>query len=81
MIHTIRTLYHTIHKHLRYTDTIQNFFHTIRYRVSYDTDNYGPDSNGHVLNSYFENFSLKNRLIILTFPPILGPKNDANHGY
>ena len=45
-IHTIRTLYRTIHEHLRYADTIQNFLHTIRYvsydtyRVSYDTDNY-----------------------------------------
>ena len=45
-IHTICTLYHTIHEHLRYADTIQNFLHTIRYvsyntyRISYDTDNY-----------------------------------------
>ena len=38
-IHTIHTLYRTIHEHLRYADTIQNFLHTIRY-VSYDTDNY-----------------------------------------
>ena len=41
-IHTIHTLYRTIHKHLRYADTIQNFLHTIRY-VSYDTDNYAYD--------------------------------------
>ena len=40
-IHTIRTLYRTIHEHLPYADTIQNFLHTIRY-VSYNTDNYGP---------------------------------------
>ena len=39
-------MYHTIHVHLQYADTIQNFLHTIRYvlydmyRVSYDTDNY-----------------------------------------
>ena len=39
-------LYHMIHEHLRYADTIRNFFHTIRYilydtyRVSYNTDNY-----------------------------------------
>ena len=45
-IHTIRILYRTIHEHLRYADTIQNFLHTIRYvsydtySVSYDTDNY-----------------------------------------
>ena len=45
-IHMICTLYHTIHEHLRYADTIQNFLHTIRYvsyntyRISYDTDNY-----------------------------------------
>ena len=45
-IHTIRTLYRMIHEHLRYADTIQNFFHMIRYvlydmyRVSYDTDNH-----------------------------------------
>ena len=45
-IHAIHTLYRTIHEHLRYADTIQNFLHTIRYvsydtyRVSYDTDNY-----------------------------------------
>ena len=38
-IHTIHTLYRTIHEHLRYADMIQNFLHTIRY-VSYDTDNY-----------------------------------------
>ena len=31
MIHTIRTLYRTIHEHLRYVDTIRNFLHTIRY--------------------------------------------------
>ena len=31
MIHTIRILYHTIHEHLRYADTIRNFLHTIRY--------------------------------------------------
>ena len=30
-IHMIRTLYHTIYKHLRYADTIKNFLHTIRY--------------------------------------------------
>ena len=30
-IHTIRTLYRTIHEHLRYADTIQNFLHTIQY--------------------------------------------------
>ena len=45
-IHMICTLYHTIHEHLRYVDTIQNFLYTIRYvlhntyRMSYDTDNY-----------------------------------------
>ena len=45
-IYMIRILYHTIHEHLQYADTIQNFLHTIRYvlydmyRVSYDTDNY-----------------------------------------
>ena len=45
-IHTIHTLYRTIHEHLRYADMIHNFLHTIRYvsydtyRVSYDTDNY-----------------------------------------
>ena len=44
-IHTIRTLYRTIHEHLQYADTIQNVLHMIRYvsydtyRVSYDTDN------------------------------------------
>ena len=30
-IHTTRTLYHTIHKHLRYADMIHNFLHTKRY--------------------------------------------------
>ena len=46
-IHTIHTLNRTIHEHLRYADTIQNFLHTIRYvsydmyHVSYDTNNYG----------------------------------------
>ena len=30
-IRMIHTLYHTIYEHLRYTDTIQNFLHTIRY--------------------------------------------------
>ena len=30
-IHMIHTLYRTIHEHLRYTDTLQNFLHTIRY--------------------------------------------------
>ena len=30
-IHTIRTPYLTIHKHLRYANTIRNFLHTIRY--------------------------------------------------
>ena len=30
-IHTIRTLYRTIYEHLRYTDMIWNFLHTIRY--------------------------------------------------
>ena len=50
MIHTIRTLYHTIHEQLRYTDTIRNFLHTIRY-VLYDTDNYGWESpSGFLLN-------------------------------
>ena len=44
-IHTIHTMYRTIHEYLRYTDTIRNFLHTIRYilydmyRVSCDTDN------------------------------------------
>ena len=38
-IHTICTLYRTIHEHLRYANTIKNFLHRIRY-VSYDTDNY-----------------------------------------
>ena len=28
-IYTIRTLYCTIHEHLRYTYTVQNFLHTI----------------------------------------------------
>ena len=46
MIHTIHTLYRTIHKHLRYADAIQNVLQMIRYvsydtyRISYDTDNY-----------------------------------------
>ena len=49
-IYMIRILYHTIHVHLQYADTIQNFLHTIHivsyvsydmYRVSYDTKNYG----------------------------------------
>ena len=35
MIHTIRTLYYTIHEHLRYADIIWNFFHTIR--IAYRT--------------------------------------------
>ena len=30
-IHTIHTLYHTIHEHLQYADIIRNFLHTIRY--------------------------------------------------
>ena len=38
-IHTIRTLYRTIHEHLQYADTIRNFLHTILY-ISYDTNNY-----------------------------------------
>ena len=38
-IYMIRTLYRTIHEHLRYADMIQNFLYTIRY-VSYDTDKY-----------------------------------------
>ena len=29
MIYTIYTIYHTIHEHLRYADTIQIFLHTI----------------------------------------------------
>ena len=50
MIHTIYTLYRTIHEHLRYADTIRNFLHTIQY-VSYDTDNYGWESpSGFLLN-------------------------------
>ena len=36
MIHTIHTLYRTIHEHLRYADMIQNFLHTICI-VRYDT--------------------------------------------
>ena len=46
-IHTMRTLHRMIHEHLQYTETIQNFLHTIQYisydmyRVSYDTNNYG----------------------------------------
>ena len=39
-IYTIRTLYHTIHEHLRYADMIRNFLHMIPY-ISDDTDNYG----------------------------------------
>ena len=45
-IHTICTLYRTIHEYLRYADMIQNFLHTIRYisydtyHELYDTDNY-----------------------------------------
>ena len=35
MIHTIRTLYRMIYENLRYADTIQNFFHTIR--IAYRT--------------------------------------------
>ena len=48
-IYTIHTLYRKIHEHLRYTDMIQNFLHTIRYIsydtycVSYDTDNYSVE--------------------------------------
>ena len=38
-IHTIRTLYRTIYKHLRYADTIQNVLHTIRYRTILTTMN------------------------------------------
>ena len=38
-IYTIHTLYHTIHEHLRYTNIIWNFLHTIQY-ISYDIDNY-----------------------------------------
>ena len=38
-IHTIRTLYRMIHEHLRYTNTIRNFLHTIRYISR--TDNFG----------------------------------------
>ena len=50
MIHTIRTLYHTIYEHLRYADTIRNFLHMIRY-VLYDIDNYGWESpSGFLLN-------------------------------
>ena len=37
MIYTIHTLYRTIHEHLRYADTIQNFFHTIHIRIAYRT--------------------------------------------
>ena len=29
-IYMIRILYHTIHEHLQYADTIQNFLHMIR---------------------------------------------------
>ena len=48
-IYTIHTLYRKIHEHLRYTDMIQNFLHTIRYIsydtycVSYDIDNYSVE--------------------------------------
>ena len=28
-IYTMRTLYHTIHEHLQYADTIQNVLHTL----------------------------------------------------
>ena len=35
-IHTIRTLYRTIHEHLRYANMIRNFLHIIQY-VSYET--------------------------------------------
>ena len=34
-IYTIHTLYRKIHEHLRYTDMIQNFLHTIR--IAYRT--------------------------------------------
>ena len=50
-IHTIYTLYRTIHEHLQYADTIRNLLPTIRYvaydtyRVSYDTDNYAFNYN------------------------------------
>ena len=56
MIYTICTLYHTIHEHLRYANTIWNILHTIRYisydtyRVSYNTDNYTPDIVSKVLH-------------------------------
>ena len=31
MIHTIHTLYYTIHEHLRYVETTWNSLHMIRY--------------------------------------------------
>ena len=34
-IHTIHTLYRTIHEYLRYADIIRNFLHTIR--IAYRT--------------------------------------------
>ena len=46
-IHTIYTLYRTIHEHLQYADMIRNFLHTIRY-VSYDTYRVSYDANNYV---------------------------------
>ena len=46
-IHMIRILYRTIYEHLRYTDMIWNFLHTIRY-VSYDTYRVSYDANNYV---------------------------------
>ena len=46
-IHMIRILYRTIYEHLRYTDMIRNFLHTIRY-VSYDTYRVSYDANNYV---------------------------------
>ena len=69
MIHTIRTLYRTIHEHLRYADTIQSVLHMIRflsydtYRVSYDTDNYAWHNNlisGTSLVSSIKSFTYQN---------------------
>ena len=48
-IHTIRTLYRTIHEHLRYADMIRNFLHMIRY-ISCDTDNYAHNISSHSTN-------------------------------
>ena len=56
MIHSIHTLYRTIHEHLRYVDMIQNFLHTIlyvsyyTYRILYDTNSYTSNIKNRVQN-------------------------------